>query len=113
MLISHRAVSTSFIISCSGVEPKHLQQETDVSLHNLYAHSLKIICQEQIHSYAYYTQRHTPDGPHILKVKIKSFERCEILFSSVGFNRNKKENNDYNSCHHCSFFPEPSKCVCL
>jgi len=112
-LTSHRTVSTCFSIRCPGGEPEHLQKETVVSLHNLYAHYLQVLCQEQIYSYAPHTQPHVPDSPlppQVLKVRIKSFELHGILFSSVRFNKNSKQNN---YAAQCSFFSEPSKCVFL
>lgn len=94
MLISHRTFSTCFSICCPGVEPEHLQKETVVSLRNLYAHYLQVLCQEQIYSYAPYTQPHAPDStPSPSSKRIKLFELCGILFSSVRFNKNSKQNN--------------------
>jgi hypothetical protein len=96
MSTSHTTVSTCFSTRCPGVEPEHLHKETIVSLRNLYAHYLQVLCQEQIYSYAPHTQPHAPDSnppPQVLKVRIKSFELSGILFSSVRFNKNSKQNN--------------------
>jgi hypothetical protein len=50
------AVSSCFSISHPAVEPEPFQKENDVSLRNVCAHCLQIIRQQQICSYALYTQ---------------------------------------------------------